>query len=75
MSWLLVFLMFLICLSGFFTYANIELKDHKVNWYFEFLGPILVLFTGNYLNKTGKKWRHIFILSLLIYVILLQLDS
>lgn len=74
-SWLLIFLMFLICISAFFTYANVKLKDDKVDWYFEILGPIFVLLTGNYLNKTGKKWRQIFIYSLLIFLVLLLLDS
>jgi hypothetical protein len=66
-------LMVAIIISAFFAYSNIKLKEDKSDWYFELLGPIIVLCSEKYLNERGKKWRKVFIFSLLLFILMINL--
>jgi hypothetical protein len=60
----------ILIISAFFTLDNQNENKSKYPNAMDFFGIFYLFFSGELLNAKGKKWRPVFIFSLLILVIM-----
>lgn len=73
LGYVFIILMTVMASSSFIVFSN-ENEPNQINWLNELLGPILVVFSGKHLNKTGRKARPFFLISTALFLIFLFFD-
>ena len=58
-------------IGGFGVYTNEKKMTEKKAYLNEIFSGVSVFFTGEFLNETGKKWRPIYVYSIVFLIILI----
>ncbi len=70
---ILVISMFVLFVSSFLVFFNRDDSQVENTFMYNFFGEFIILLTGKYLNKSGKKWRIAFLVSISISLLLIML--